>query len=113
MVVLTRAARKREKEVIEARFRFVLDDIEECRPNKIVLRCIVPLPKLLPPYHPGFHGDIDHLCYEGAYRFSKGFLFWPLTRLPDGYAAHVFHLPEFDYEHDLLRCLYQDKFYLR
>ena len=113
MVVLTRAARQREKEVIEARFRLVLDDIEECRPNKIVLRCIVPLPE----YDPYFDGDMENLpqhresCYEGAYRFSLGSVFWPMTRIPYGFSARAFHLPEF--EHDQLKCLYQDKFYLR
>ena len=113
MVVVTRAQTRKEKEVIKARFRFVLDDSEECRPEKILLRCIVPLPD----YNPEFDGWMGYLpqhresCYEGVYRFSQGALFWPMKRWPYGFTKNAYHMHEFKKKQ--LTCLWQNKFHFR
>ena len=116
-MVETRAQRRRkEKESVMARYRIVLNDIEECRPEKILLVCI----RALPPYSHEFDPPMDQMpehinsCYEGAYRFSLysgGCLFWPMKQCPYSYMSIPYENNDFSIKQ--LKYMWQNKFFLR
>ena len=105
--------RRREVEEIRRRFRLVLQDIEELRPNKIILQCIHPLPR-----HYWMFDDWqfvpDHYetnFYEGAFRIVDGHLFWPMKRTWRGYTEKAYHLDDFDTKQ--LKMLWHRRFHFR
>ena len=113
-MVLTRSQKKKiERETIKLRFSFVLNDIKECRPEKILLVCVTPLEAYFPGIHPPLENMPQHVysCYEGAFRFSGGHLFWPMHKIPYGFTEHAYSIDEFSVYK--LKCLWQKKFFLR
>ena len=105
---------RREEEQIRRRFRLVLQDIEELRPNKIILQCIHPLPKCFWMWNRWNYGpdEFETNFYEGAYRFSEeGHLYFPMKMHWRMYVDKAYRLDDFGLRQ--LKKLFNREFHYR